>query len=162
MKQYNSNIDNYYFESFPDDLVCEKYSKKELQKITGFFLYIDFNSNIKHITSTEINLSTPNILLKQELLDIIKNASSTNNKNYKLTYLLKYNFNIDEKNIKYIEKYNGLYLIDSIDTIYFNSCIEIMDDINSLFFILFEKNHFDKRTRKNFLTGYSKKTIKNY
>lgn len=162
MQSYIHDIDNYYLESFSDNLVCEKYSKKELQKITGFFLYVDFNSNIKHITSTEINLSIPNTILKHELQEIIKKVSSKNNKNYKLNYLLKYNFNIDEINLKHIENYNCLNLIDSIDTIHFNSCIEVMYDINSLFFILFEKHHFDKRTRKNFLGGTSKKTIKNY
>jgi hypothetical protein len=163
MQTYISDIDNNNnLEELSNQLVCEKYSKKKLQKFTGFFLYVDFNSNIKHITSTEFNLSIPNTLLKRELREIIKQHSYNNNKNYKLTYLLKYNFNIDEKNIKHMKNYNFLYCIDSLDNIYFKSCIEVMEDINSLFFILVEKHRFDKRTRKNFLMGSSKKTIKTY
>merc|ERR1712100_292068 len=58
--------------------------------------------------------------MKYELQGIIKNKQRYNEKNYKLIHLFKYNFNIDESEVKNHEKYNFLENIELFSDISFH------------------------------------------
>ena len=73
--------------------------------------------------------------------------------------LPKYNFNIDEKDLKNLENYCFLDTIDTVEDISFYPTVEVMTDINSLYFVYLDMG-LKKKTKKNLITH--KKTAKNW
>lgn len=154
--------DDLLVNSFTNELKCKKYSKSDLKHINCFFVYVDQKRSIEAIKKNTVQLSIPNTFLKNELCNLVKNHNKHDNKIYGLTYLLKYNFNIDESDLKNMSNFCFLETVDTLSDILFHPSIEVIHDINSLFFVFLEKNSMsNKNTKKNY-TKPNKKTNKNF
>tara|TARA_Y100000992_G_scaffold146364_1_gene97364 strand:- start:52 stop:573 length:522 start_codon:yes stop_codon:yes gene_type:complete len=150
----------YELDDFTNELNCLKYGKSDLSEITSFFLYIDSNKTLSDLKTINIKLSIPNTILKRELLNLAKKYAKLNNKVYKLHHLLKYNFNIDERDVKNMENYCFLETVEVINDLSFHPTIEVISDINSIFFIYFESGN-SKKTKKQ-VSASNSKTNKKY
>tara|TARA_Y100000768_G_C23880359_1_gene634922 strand:+ start:290 stop:778 length:489 start_codon:yes stop_codon:yes gene_type:complete len=160
MEEYDSESEDCILNELSNELECLKYTKIDLKELTCFFIYIDVNRCLKFLDKSEIKLSIPNTILKNELHNVIKNRQKKNEKNYKLVNLFKYNFNIDENDIKNHEKYNFLESIELFNDISFHPSVEIISDINSMFFVFIETNQTNK-TKKQISFSPNNKTNKN-
>ncbi len=110
-------------------------------------VYINSLNEIDMVKEEKIIFKTPSLLSKEELLQIIKHNSFINGQKYSLLGILKYNIDIDPKNLKQLFKYqtnkadlNQLFLtsLKNIDDIKFEKSITMFHDINQLF-ILFHQ-----------------------
>lgn len=155
---YDSEHEDEIVHEFTNELDCLKYIKKDLKELTLYFLYVSTDRKLLHVKNKKTQLQIPNSILKSQLSSIIKENNKCNNKLYKLVYLLKYNFNMDEKDLKNMENYCFLDTIDVLDDISFYPTVEIMSDINSLYFVYLDVGH-KKKTKKNIIS--LKKTAKN-
>jgi len=160
MEDYDSESEDCILNELSNELECLKYTKVDLREMKCFFLYVDSTRCLKNLDKSEIKLSIPNTLLKHELQNVIKNRVKKSDKNYKLVHLFKYNFNIDEHEIKNHEKYNFLESIELLSDISFHPSVEVMSDINSLFFVFHETNQTNK-TKKHISFSPNNKTNKN-
>tara|TARA_B100000424_G_C22778500_1_gene418785 strand:- start:204 stop:707 length:504 start_codon:yes stop_codon:yes gene_type:complete len=158
--EVEKNINEYELDDFTNELNCLKYTKTDLSEITSFFLYVDTNKTLTDLKTACLKLSIPNTILKKELLNLAKKYSKSNNKVYKLHHLLKYNFNIDERDVKNMQNYCFLETVEVINDLSFHPTIEVVSDINSIFFIYFESS-CSKKTKKQ-LTNSKSKTNKKY
>lgn len=148
MELYENYTEDTEMTSFSDELNCLKYKKKDLNVVTCYFFYVNAERSLLAVNKEDIKLSIPNTVLKSEVINLVKINSKYHANSYKLTYLLKYNFNIDEKDVKNMENYCLLESIDSLDDISFHPSVEVIRDINSLFFVFFEKELEHRSTRK--------------
>lgn len=155
---YDSEHEDEIVDEFTNELDCLKYVKKDLKELTLYFLYVSTDRKLLHVKNKKTQLQIPNSILKSQLSSIIKENNKYNNKLYKLVYLLKYNFNMDEKDLKNMENYCFLDTIDVLDDISFHPTVEIMSDINSLYFVYLDVGN-KRKTRKNIVS--LKKTAKN-
>tara|TARA_Y100000748_G_scaffold229590_1_gene193671 strand:+ start:877 stop:1374 length:498 start_codon:yes stop_codon:yes gene_type:complete len=160
MEEYDSESEDCILNELSNELECQKYSKIDLKAMTCFFIYVDVNRSLKFLDKSEIKLSIPNTLLKNELQSVIRNRQKKNEKSYKLVHLFKYNFNIDENEIRNHEKYNFLDSIELLTDVSFHPSVEVMSDINGLFFVFNETNQINK-TKKHITFSKNNKTNKN-
>lgn len=160
MEDYDSENDERVLRDFTNELNCQKFVKTDVWNVTCFFLYLDDSRHLRELKKTDLKLTIPNTLLKQEISNIVKTNSSSNNTNHKLVYFLKYNFNIDESDLKNMHNYCFLDTIDYINDVSFHPTIEIMQNINSMFFVYLE-NSVAKKTKKRFHSPM-KKTNKSF
>ena len=107
----------------------------------------DWNKQNSVNDTKEIKLQIPNTILKNDLVKLIKSNNKLDNRLYKLVYMLKYNFNIDEKDLKNLENYCFLDTIDTVEDISFYPTVEVMTDINSLYFVYLDMG-LKKKTKK--------------
>ena len=145
---YDLEHEDETIEEFTNELDCLKYVKKDLTHVKCFFLYVNIDRKLSKINTKEIKLQIPNTILKNDLVKLIKSNNKLDNRLYKLVYMLKYNFNIDEKDLKNLENYCFLDTIDTVEDISFYPTVEVMTDINSLYFVYLDMG-LKKKTKKN-------------
>ena len=147
----------------------KKFYKEEVNIIDAIFIYINNNNEIynvknfkEYIANSEINY--------ERIIEIIKNYQNNMNIKHKLIALLNYKIDIDMENIKQLFNFNinpgTLYSIKNINNIKFDKTINLLQDLNSLFFI-FKVNNTDKNnknaiTRRIILTHKQKRTKRKY
>ena len=163
MEEY-SLTDDLCMEDFTNELNCRKYVKCDLKEIKCFFFFVDKTRSLDSVVSKSIPLTIPNTLLKKDLFSMIKENNKYNNKSYSLTYLLKYNFNIEESDLKNMCNFCFLETIDNLGDISFHPSIEVISNINSLFFVFLEKEQNLKKTKKTYMKANHKtnKNIKSF
>jgi len=106
-------------------------------------------------------------LLKNEISDIINEHREILNKKFILIQMLKYNFNIENKNVNKFLKNNNDFIfltkLNEIVDIYWDDTIPLFKSLNSLYFIFFEKKNLKHNTKKIFIKRNKKaKTKKRY
>ena len=149
------------------------YYKEDLTFIIIKSLYVNKNNEIEKIKQEKLLLSNKGKIIKEELLNIIKNNTFINKIKYSLLYILKFNIDIEPNEIKNLFKksakkqmHNYLVSVKNIDTITFNKSITMFHDINELIIIFYEKqytNHnknemLNNKTKKIFINSQNKKT----
>ena len=155
---YDSEHEDEIVQEFTNELDCLKYVKKDLKELNFYFLYVSSDRKLISVQKKNIKLKIPNSILKSQLSSVIKENNRLNNRLYKLVYLLKYNFNMDEKDLKNMENYCFLDTIDVLGDISFHPTVEIMSEINSLYFVYLDVGN-KRKTKKNIMS--LKKTAKN-
>ena len=117
-------------------------------------------------------MTTPNYILREEILGILKKNAIQNNKRYTLLSVLKYNITLEPEDLTTSPKINQhdkyLSLIKNIDAVSFEKSIHMFHDLNELILVFYEKSHELKETDPNNITKKiylrsltaNKKTIK--
>lgn len=116
-------------------------------------IYVNKEDNISNIKQEIYLLPNINKITCEELIQLLKKYKTLNNHVYSLYSILKYNFNIDAKNLSsFVEKeINGKDFFSSfscIDDISFEKTITMFQDINELILVYKEKKQ-NIPTRKN-------------
>lgn len=128
-KKDNSNYSDFYTE--------------EVTNITLFFIYIDHKNDVENLSRDLMILDKKNTVVRDQLIQIIKQNQNHNNNKYKLISLLKYNIDIEPEeiynfiNTKDDSSFNKRFFIQEkyLNDINYQNTINIFQDLNSLFFI---------------------------
>jgi hypothetical protein len=122
--------------------------KEKPTSIKIYYLYVNKDNEVNFCKTETYLLDTTNVkyatLNKDTLISIIKKNSFSNNINYKLLSLLKFNLDIDPEDVisLAIHKMDGSEYLSSesvLRDIVFNDTVCIFQDINSLFLVYYEK-----------------------
>lgn len=144
------------------------YYTEEISFIKIHFIYINNNNEIEKVKEEKILLKNNGILLKEELLSLIKNNLLLNQLKYSLSSILKFNINIEPIHLKtFLRNKNPLlgntFLqpIKHIDSIKFDKTISMFHDINEVIIIFQQKNNIiNNRTKKSLINTNTKKRTK--
>jgi hypothetical protein len=117
-------------------------------------------------------MKSPNIISREEIIEILKKKSVDDERRYTLLSILRYNINLEPDEVKnyLLTRENKEYLsvIKNIDTVVYEKTINMFQDLNDLIFIYYEKSHELKKldlhncTKKIYFRSLhtNKKTIK--
>ena len=137
--------------------------KETVENVKLFYIYVDRNKNIEHLHQSDVILSN-GILTKEKLLDLIKSNKTKNGIRYTLKNLLKYNISLEPSSIQDFlsDKLNDTYInpINFLEDIYFEKTINFLQDLNSLYFILCEKENKNQNKNQNKNERYNNTTKK--
>jgi len=152
----------------------KNYYTEEISFIRIHSIYLNLNNEIDKMREEKVLLKTPGILLKEELLSIIKHNSFSNQIKYSLLSILKFNINLEPIHLKtFLRNKNDsigntfLQSIKNIDSIKFDKTISMFHDINEILIIFYpkisentpeQKDH--NRTKKIFINSNTKKKTK--
>ena len=142
-------IDTSWIDDFKKD--NETYSDfytEEVTNITLFFIYIDHKNDIENLSRDLMILDRKNTIVRDQLIQLIKQNQIHNNNKYKLISLLKYNIDIEPEEIynfinnKDDSSFNKRFFIQEkyLNDIIYKNTINIFQDLNSLFFVFKETN----------------------
>ena len=127
------------------------YNTENLLFTKVHYIYVNGNQEITNLCEEKYLFKKPNVLLKEDLIGLIKRNSIVNCKKYSLLSILKYNINIEPHNLKnffsskktHNSKSNGdkfLQSIKNIDDIFFDKSIAMFHDLNDLIIIFLDKS----------------------
>jgi hypothetical protein len=121
------------------------YNPENLLFTKVHYIYVNGNQEITNLCEEKYLFKRPNVLLKEDLIGLIKRNSIVNCKKYSLLSILKYNINIEPHNFKNFfnsKKANDRFLqsIKNIDDIFFDKSIAMFHDLNDLIIIFLDKN----------------------
>jgi hypothetical protein len=153
------------------DKLYQDFYKDDLYYINLQLIYVNRYSEIEKIKQESFLMTTPNFISREEILQILKKNSDTNERRYKLLTILKYNITLDADDIKdFLKSTNNdvfLTVVKNIDAITFEKTINMLQDLNDLIFIFYEKSDELKKPNPNNITkklhlipNTRKKTIK--
>jgi len=167
------SLDDEWIKKFEkEDKPYEDFYKEDIFFIYVHFVYINQNNEIEKIKEEKFFLSIPNYITMEEIQNLLKKKMVLNNTRYSIMSLLKYNFHIDSEEVnQYIstqKQDNSLYLttVKNVDKIHFEKTIEMFQDLNELFFILYEKPNTTNikklhiNTKKHHINSNKKNTRK--
>tara|TARA_B100001093_G_scaffold520146_1_gene613145 strand:- start:3903 stop:4544 length:642 start_codon:yes stop_codon:yes gene_type:complete len=154
--------DNWISEYISKEKIFNKFYKENVDNIQLFFLYVDTRKNIIKVIKNKIKLEN-NVILKENLSEIIEKNRIILKKRFKLTQLLKYNFNIDNEDVnkflKTPDDFQFLTKINKIKDVFWDNTIPLFSSLNSLYFIFVE--NIKHKTKKIYLKKKRSKTKKN-
>lgn len=161
------------------DQLYQDFYADDIYYINTQFIYINKENHIEKIREEIFFMKTPNLISREEIIDLLKKNSTINNKQkYMILSLLKFNINLNHEDIDFFLKNNDLEDMNSeflkpishIDAIKWDKTISMFQDLNTLYFIFIEKNtDLDPNSKKNITkriylhltnTKKHKKTIK--
>ena len=162
-------FDTSWIDDFKKD--NEKYSDfytEEVTTITLFFIYINNKNDVENLSRDLMILDRKNTVIRDQLIQIIKQNQIHNNNKYKLTSLLKYNIDIEPEEIynfinnKDDSSFSKRFFIQEkyLNDIIYKNTINIFQDLNSLFFIYKETLPIDNnKSNTSNKSNITKKTI---
>jgi len=168
--EYNLN-DDWINKFEKTDKLYQDFYKDDIYYINLKFLYVNRSNEIEKIKQETFLMSQPNIVSREEILQILKKSITSDERLYSLLAILKYNCQLDADDIKHFllnpnEYSHFLTVVKHIDTITYDKTISMLQDLNDLVFIFYEKSKELKfvnphtSTKKIFLHSKNKKTIK--
>jgi hypothetical protein len=153
------------------DKLYQDFYKDDLYYTNLQIVYVNRSSEIEKIKQESFLMTKPNFISREEILQILKKNSNDNGRRYTLLTILKYNITLDADDIVGFLKNNGdnsfLTVVKNIDAISFERTINMLQDLNDLIFIFYEKSDELKKVNPNNVTkriylnpNTRKKTIK--
>ena len=170
-EEEEEEFDTSWIDNFKKD--NEKYSDfytEEVTNITLFFIYINNKNDVENLSRDLMILDRKNTVMRDQLIQIIKQNQNHNNNNnkykYKLISLLKYNIDIEPEEIynfinnKDESSFSKRFFIQEkyLNDIIYKNTINIFQDLNSLFFIYKETSPISNNKSNN-SNNITKKTI---
>ena len=157
------NLDTRWIQEFESvDYNYKQFYNEVVGDIKICSIYVDKNNNIENIKQEILELSRENLITKEEIIKIIKNNSTIQKKRYTLLSLLKYNIDLDASNVVHYLKQKQsntdtyLTLVKNIDDIPLNSTINMMQDLNTIFILFYEKDATGNTTKKVYINNHTK------
>jgi len=153
------------------DKLYQDFYKDDVYFVGLKFIYVNRSNEIEKIVTDTFLLTTPNYIIREEMLQILKNNSTENNNSYSLLSALKYNIALEPTEISGFLKRDDdevddyLVPVKNIDTIKFEKTINMFQDLNELIMIFYEKSSEIKKksvnsTKRHHIHSYAKKTIR--
>ena len=154
------------------DTLYQDFYTDDVYYINLQFIYVNRSNEIEKIKTEIFLMSTKNYITREEILQILKRGTSISDKRYSLLSILKYNILLEPEDIKHFftskEERNFMISVNNIDAITFDKTISVLQDLNELIIIYYEKSNELKKknpntdTKKIMLRSLSsrKKTIK--
>ena len=154
------------------DELYKDFYKDDVYYVDIKVLYVNRQNEIEKIKKSPFLMSKPNCICREEILEVLKKCSLEDNRKYSLLSILKYNILLDPDEVKqYLytsSDKNYLHVIKNIDAVYFGKTINMLQDLNDVILIFYEKSNELKEinsnncTKRIYLKSLSdkKKTIK--
>ena len=156
------------------DKLYQDFYKDDLYYTNLQIIYLNRVNEIDKIKQESFLMTKPNYISREEILQILNKNSIDNERTYKLLSILKYNVTLDAEDITDFLKTDSnnsndtfLSVIQNIDAISFDKTINMLQDLNDLILIFYEKSSEIKKTPSNNVTkktflklNTNKKTIK--
>jgi hypothetical protein len=141
------DLDTSWLDEFEKmDKEYKSYYSEDLLFIRVHYIYINSNQEITNVYEEKQLFKKPAILLKEDLIGLIKRNTIINQTKYSLLSILKYNINIEPINLKTFfrsknKNIGSTYLqsIKHIDDIIFDKSISMFHDLNDLIILFLEK-----------------------
>jgi hypothetical protein len=148
MNNEKEKLDNKWIIEFEKkDKLYQDFYTDDLYFINLNFIYIQKNMEIEKTREETFFMKTPNIISREEIIDLLKKNALDGNNKYSIFSLLKFNFSLKPEDLHFFlknsnNKYNSEFLtsIKHIDTIVFEKTINMFQDLNTLYFIFIEKS----------------------
>lgn len=124
---------------------------EDLKTIKIHYIYLNKQNEIEKVKKEKILLKTSNNISRDELIKILKDNKTVDNKLYSILSILKYNIDIEPGDINYYLKTQQsddtfIKLVSNIDSIPFKKSITMFHSLNNIFIIFCEKNiHIDTK-----------------
>jgi hypothetical protein len=169
---YNELNDDWIQTFEKTDKLYQDFYKDDLYFINLKFVYVNRNNEIDKIKQESFLMSTPNYISREEILQILKRSINDNSRNYSPLSILRYNITLDADDVKNFllypnEERNFLTVIRNIDAVSFEKTITMLQDLNDLILIFYEKSQELKKRNPNSCTkkiylrsNTNKKTIR--
>jgi hypothetical protein len=170
--EYNKLDDEWINNFEKTDKLYQDFYKDDIYYINLRAFYINRENEIDKIKNEILLMKSPNIISREEIIEILKKNSLDNERRYTLLSMLRYNINLEPDEVKnYLltrENKEFLSVIKNIDTVVYEKTINMFQDLNDLIFIYYEKSHELKKldlhncTKKIYFRSLhtNKKTIK--
>lgn len=153
------------------DKLYQDFYKDDLYFVNLKYIYINRSNEIEKIKMESFLMSSPNYISREEILQILKKSTIDDDRRYSLLSILKYNITLDADDINQFlnsnEERNFLMAVKNIDAIPFEKTISMLQDLNDLILIFYEKSQELKQVNPNNTTkkiylhsNTNKKTIK--
>ena len=160
-------LDTSWIESYEDE---EKYYTmfypESNKSIKTNILYINKEKELEKIKEKKLELSSDNMLKKDDFLKLIKESQKNDDKKYTLMSILVYNLTIENKELKNFlynsDNYDFMTKLKYLDDYELSSTVNCLQDVNNLYIILMEEekksnNNNTKRVRFNVLQSKTKR-----
>jgi len=138
------------------DELYQEFYKDDLHYVHLKCIYVNKEGDIEKINQDTFIMNKPNIVSREEVLQILKQTMTHNSINYSLLSILRYNITLDPDDVKYfllnddMNTYDKfLTTIQNIDTITFEKTINMFQDLNSLIFVFHEKSKDNQKMSSN-------------
>lgn len=171
-KLEHDKLDDEWIHNFEEtDKLYQDFYKDNLYYTNLQVIYLNRSNEIEKIRQETFLMTTPNYISREEIFQILKKNSTDNDRRYTLLTILKYNITLDADDIKNFLnsniQENFLTVVKNIDAITFEKTINMLQDLNDLIFIFYEKSSELKKPNPNIMTkktklnpNTNKKTIK--
>ena len=153
------DLDTSWIDEFEkSDNEFKSYYAEDVTFINLHCIYINKFNEIIKVHEENVLFRTPGMLMREEVLGLIKRNTSLNDKKYSLLSILKFNINIEPTNLKTFLRSaapslnignNYLQSIKNIDAIVFDKTIGLFQDINELLIIFYEKPEDNERNDRS-------------
>ena len=141
----------------------DTFYETNVSNIYIYFLYLDHNKNVQYIKKKEYNVNN-SVILKNEVIKLIKENDKCLSNKFSLSALLQYNFSLNIEDLNNFmlnsDKFDFLKKIKSIYDIHWEKTISHFSVINSLYFIFKKKPNILDKTKKIYISK-KKNRIKN-
>jgi hypothetical protein len=170
--EHNDKLNDDWINHFEkNDKLYQHFYKDDLYYVNLKLLYVNRENELEKVKQESFFMSSPNKISREEMLQILKRASIEDNRQYRILSILRYNITLDVDDIKkfliYNEERNYITVIKYIDSVKFEKSITMLQDLNDLIFIFYEKSNEIKESNPNNCTkkillhsNSKKKTIK--
>ena len=152
-----------------------------LNNIKTYITYINTENEIETINQSKLYLNNnDNMVMRSQLIEIIKNSQKKRNVKYKLISIMVYNIHVTPESLpEYIEtpdKFISLYTLNRIDSFELKPTLRLLKKYNGIYFFFFEcpdesdnsihaqninNNHFLKNNNTKRINIHSKYKQKN-
>jgi hypothetical protein len=148
--------DSWINEFAKSDKLYQEFYKDDVYYTDVHFVYVSKNNEIVTVKQEPFLFNNKNYITREELVGLIKRNSIVDSTRYSVMSILKYNITLEPDDIKSFvlgQEDNYLTPIKNIDTIKFDKTIHMLQDINDLLIILYEKptTNTNNSTRKVYL-----------
>ena len=155
--EYNTLNDDWINNFEKTDKLYQDFYKDDLYYTNLHIIYVNRNNEIEKIKQESFLMTKPNYISREEILEILKNNSIDNGRRYTLLTILKYNVTLDADDISGFLKNNinddiFLTVVKNIDAISFEKSINMLQDLNDIILIFYEKSDELKKVNPNNIT----------
>lgn len=109
--------------------------KDDIYSVNIRVIYVNHTNEIDKIKHETMLLNKPNIVLKDDIIQILKKNQIDNDRQYNILSILRYNINLEPEEGLVEGNNSFLSVITNIDSIVFDKSISMFHDLNELVFL---------------------------
>jgi hypothetical protein len=132
----------------PDIDYSKKLKVKKLNSIKTYITYINTDNEIEIINQKKLKLNNKNnMVMRSQLIDIIKQSQQKHNVKYKLMSVMVYNIHVTPETLPdYIESpedFISLFTLSRVDSFELRPTLALLKQYNGIYFFFFESPRDD-------------------
>ena len=170
--EYSELNDDWITNFERNDKLYQDFYKDDIYYVNLKCVYVNRDNEIDKINTETFLMGKPNLISREEILRILKRDSVDTDRRYSLLSILRYNITLNADDVRHFLSSDPapdsfLTVIKTVDAVSFEKTIHMMQDLNDLVLIFYEKSQElkqstpDNTTKRVYLHPHAnKKTIK--